>query len=153
MKTDQTVWRAGSMRGFSLLELMIAVAVIGILATIAYPSYQEHVLRGGRAEGMALLSDAAARQERYFAQSNAYITSQADVADLGMPHTTGTTVMSSNGRYSLTVGTAANDGGYTLTATRQGAQVNDTKCGNFTLDAVGRRGVSISGADAVGCWR
>jgi type IV pilus assembly protein PilE len=132
---------------------MIAVAVIGILAAIAYPSYQEHVLRSGRAEGMALLSDAAARQERYFAQNNEYVTAQADIGDLGMPHTSGTTVTSPNGRYTLTVSTAAGDGGYTLTATRQGPQVSDTRCGNLTLNALGRRGVSVSGADVEACWR
>lgn len=141
------------MRGFSLLELMIAVAVIGILAAIAYPSYQEHVIRGNRTEGMALLSEAAARQERYFAQNNAYITTQNDVAKLAMPYTTGTTVSSPTGKYQLVVSKAGNDGGYTLTATRQATQVNDTKCGNLTLDAVGRRGNVGGSADAASCWR
>ncbi|MQK16898.1 prepilin-type N-terminal cleavage/methylation domain-containing protein, partial [Escherichia coli] len=56
-------------RGFTLIELMVAVAIISILAAIAYPSYREYVNRGNRSEGQALLSDAAAAQERYYAQN------------------------------------------------------------------------------------
>jgi type IV pilus assembly protein PilE len=149
----ETVKQSRGMRGFTLLELMVVVAIVGILAGIAWPSYQEYVLRGNRSEGMALLSDAAARQERYFAQNNSYITSQSDIAKLALPHTSGTTVSSPTGKYRLTVSKVANDGGYTLTAAPQGAQANDTRCGSFTLDAVGRRGVSAAGAKVAECWR
>ena len=58
--------------GFTLIEMVIVVAIIGIMAAIAYPSYVEYVKRGYRTEGMAMLNDAAARQERYFAQNNSY---------------------------------------------------------------------------------
>ncbi|HBP5388065.1 TPA: prepilin-type N-terminal cleavage/methylation domain-containing protein, partial [Pseudomonas aeruginosa] len=54
-----------SNRGFTLIELMIVVVIIAILAGIAYPSYDEYVKRGNRTEGQALLSEAAATQERY----------------------------------------------------------------------------------------
>jgi len=56
--------------GFTLIELMVTVVIIGILASIAFPSYQEFVKRGNRTEGQAFLSEVAARQERYFAQNN-----------------------------------------------------------------------------------
>ena len=68
--------------GFTLIELMITVVVIGILAAIAYPSYQEFVKRGNRTEGQAFLSEVAARQERYYAQNHAYIKADADLGKL-----------------------------------------------------------------------
>lgn len=142
-----------SQRGFSLLEMLVVVMIIGILAAVAYPSYQNYIIRSARTEGFALLNDAAARQERFFAQNNSYVTDQDEIGDLGMPNTSGTTVMSTTGLYSLGVSEVEDDGGFTLTATRSGVQVRDTECGNLTLDATGQRGVSVAGADVDECWR
>lgn len=61
-----------SSKGFTLVELMIVVAVIGILSAIAYPSYSEYVLRGRRAEGRTALTDLMQQQEKYFTQNNTY---------------------------------------------------------------------------------
>lgn len=136
--------------GFTLIEIMIVVAIIGILSAIAYPSYQQYVIRGNRTEGMALLNDAAARQERFYAQNNSYVTSQGDIAKLVMPNTSGTAVLSATGLYSLTV---SGTDGYTFTAAPQGRQAADTKCKNLTLNAAGAKGASASGADVNQCWR
>lgn len=128
--------------GFTLIEMMIVVAIIGILASIAYPSYQEYVLRGNRVEGMALLSDAAARQERYYAQNSVYAKS---AGDLGMRES------SNNGLYTLSISdvTAST---YTLTVVPGGAQLKDNKCGTLGLDQAGNR--TKTGTAALGdCWK
>lgn len=98
-------------KGFTLIEVMIVVAIIGILAAIAYPSYDEYVKRGNRTEGQAFLMDVAARQERYFSQNNAYITDTDDLAKLGV------SASSPTGKYELSL--SGGGGGYLLTATQQ----------------------------------
>lgn len=130
-------------QGFTLIEIMIVVAIIGILAAIAYPSYDEYVKRGNRTEGQAFLSDVAARQERYFSQNNAYITAVANIAKLGL-----SSASSPTGKY--TVGFAGGGGGYTLTANNQ---FSDAKCATLTLNALGVRGSSGSRSDNNDCWR
>lgn len=132
--------------GFTLIEMMIVVAIIGILAAIAYPSYDEYVKRGNRTEGQALLSDASARQERYFAQNNAYITADVNIAKLGLKNGN----KSETNKYTLTVSKVDDDGGYTLTAEQA---FNDAKCGNLTLDALGKKGRTGSDKSVSDCWR
>ena len=128
--------------GFTLIELMIAVAIVGILAALAYPSYDEYVKRGNRAEGQALLSDASARQERYYTQNYKFTTSISSLYG-------GDSAKSANDKYQLEIEQVPGDGGYTLIAA---PQFTDAKCGNFTLTAKGDR--SISGTkDADYCWR
>jgi len=131
-----------SQNGFTLIELMITVVIISILASIAYPSYQEFVKRGNRTEGQAFLSEVAARQERYFVQNNEYTD---DVDKLNLKN--GST--SETGKYELSIDENDGDGGYTLTAEQQ---FNDTACGDLTLTATGIRGVTGSKA-AANCWK
>lgn len=134
--------------GFTLIEMMIVVVIIGILAAIAYPNYGEYVKRGNRTEGQALLSDASARQERYFSQNNVYVTDNAKIGDLGLSLRPGN--KSPTDKYVFSISKENTDGGYTLTATQQ---FNDTKCGNLTLNARGERGITATGASASDCWR
>ncbi len=130
-------------QGFTLIEVMIVVAIIGILAAIAYPSYDEYVKRGNRTEGQAFLSDVAARQERYFSQNNAYTT---DTSKLGLSNANSPT-----SKYTITLASGGtDDGGYLLTATQQ---FGDTKCGNLTLNALGEKGRTGTGKTLEECWR
>lgn len=146
-------------RGFTLIEMMIVVAIVGILAAIAYPSYQQYVLRSNRTEGQALLSDAAAREERYFAQNNTYITTTDDLAKLNI------SASSPTGKYSLTLTRDKDDdgktidGGYMLNAEPQGSQEADSKCGTLTLNALGIKGIdkpqsgTLPTGTASECWK
>ena len=60
-------------RGFTLIELMIVVAVVGILAAIAYPSYTDSIVKGRRAQGRTALAELMQQQERYMTQNNTYL--------------------------------------------------------------------------------
>lgn len=105
-------------KGFTLLEMVVVVAVIGILLGIAIPSYQNYVIRSNRTEGQALLSDAAARQERYYSQ-NPGVGYTKDVAKLGM-----SSANSPNNLYNLTIATPTSTT-YTLTATPINSQTRE----------------------------
>lgn len=145
--------------GFSLIELMLAVAIVGILAAIAIPNYQDYITRSKRAEGMALLQEMSALQERFYAQNGRYVTSNNDIGRLASStsQVTGSgssqRIRSENGYYHVAVASQAGDGGYTLTAEQQ---IGDGSCGNLTLNAIGVKGRSATGSDAKTveqCWK
>lgn len=148
-------------KGFTLIELMMAVAIIGIIAAIAIPNYMDYMDRSKRSVGMALLQELAALQERRYAQNGAYITSNSDLEKLvGRSKSlegSGATqrVVSENLYYQVSVSSVADDGGYTLTAA-PGPAFNDPACGDLTLNALGVKGRSASGPDAMPleqCWK
>ena len=129
--------------GFTLTEVMIVVVIVGILATVGYPSYQEYLRRAKRAEARNMLVQVAAEQERYYSDNNAYGT----LTNLGY---TGT-VTSETGHYTITVqNLTANGQAYDLVAAP--ATFTDAKCGNLTLDQSGNRDHGGSGGDLTTCW-
>lgn len=138
-------------RGFTLIELMVVVAIIGILASIAYPSYLDHIQRTGRTDGKAKLAEILSAQERFYSQNQRYTTDLSSNAGLGYG---ANPIPSTEGRY--TISAAACAGGViancvVLTATRAGPQLADTKCGNLSIDSRGTRG--STGTDPVdNCW-
>jgi type IV pilus assembly protein PilE len=137
-----------SQRGFTLVELMVTVVILSLLAAIAIPSYTRYVTRAHRSEAQALLSEAAAREERYYAQNNAFTST---VANLGLRSSTG---LSDNGYYQLSISTSDDtQGGYLLSATPQSSQANDTECAVMKLNALGERSVTGTASDSSTCWK
>ena len=124
-------------RGVTLMELMITVAVVSILAAIAYPSYRNQSLKAHRAEAKAALLKIQVAQEKWFLQNNAYTSSLTNL------NSTSPTV---NGYYtiSVTVGNPATT--YTATATATSIQNADTSCLTFTIKETGTR------TPTTGCW-
>ncbi len=110
-----------SAQGFTLIELMVVVAILGILSSIAFPAYQEYVKKGRRADAMQALSRVMQEQERHRSNNATYA---GDLATLGL---TGT---SNDGYYNLAL-SGATGSGYTITATATGVQLSDTTCGTM----------------------
>lgn len=140
--------------GFTLTELVMAVAVVGLLAGIAVPGYRAQVLRAHRLEAMRALLVVAAEQERYHLVHGRYAAAlgaaeDADPPALALP------ASSESGRYELGIALATSST-YRLWArpARGGPQQDDAACAVFTLDSEGRRGaIGVDGRPATACWR
>lgn len=135
--------------GFTLIELMIVVAIVAILAAIAVPMYQKQILKSHRAAAKSALLDLAGREERYFATNNAYTTS---LTILGYAATTTLVVPDSNpGYYSVSVtsvGTAP--AAFTAQAVPQNSQTSD-ECGTYQITDLGVQ--TATGTPSSGsCW-
>ncbi len=124
--------------GFTLIELMITVTIIGIVAAIAYPSYNKHVLRTNRLEGKAMLERAIADQERYYSSNNTYAVSTIILGYLANP------AISKHGYYQLSVDTPTGNcpitNCFSLSVTTHGTlQSLDTECAKYTQTSTGRK--------------
>mgnify|MGYP000489062785 CR=1 FL=1 len=133
--------------GFTLIELMIVVAIIGIISAIAYPSYQESVRKSNRSDAKAALNDVAQRLQRCFTTYSAYNNTGCGVVDTDSALES---IASPEGFYTITGALTATT--YTLTATPQGTQASDARCGKFTLTNTGDRGVADATESASYCW-
>lgn len=143
-------------RGFSLVELLVTVAIVAIIAAVAVPSYRQYLRRANRADATTALLRLAAAQERFYLQNNTYASAAqlaaAPPAGLGF---TGT----ERGYYTVTV--QANGGGFqngfvaTATAAAGQRQADDDDCQTFTVNDQGLRTAADGGnADSTdACWR
>jgi type IV pilus assembly protein PilE len=144
------------MMGVTLMELMIVVAIMGILALIAYPSYLNSVRKSRRAEGIAALTDVQVAQEKLRASCPFFAANTGGAANVCGADAAGSTIRapaaSANGRYTITLA-GASATGYTATATAVGDQANDTAGGvtcTLVLTVDGDNPDGVRTPD--GCW-
>ena len=140
--------------GFTLIELMIVVAIVAILAAIALPAYGRYVLRSGRVEAKTALNFVMQAQERYFSTYNRYspVLVGPQPAGLGLVVNCGGGINSENCNYRVTVEAVAGDQNITLVATPIGRQASDI-CGPLRLSAAGVKLPAPVAAHTNGaCW-
>ncbi len=126
------------LRGFTLIELMIVVAIVGILAAIAYPNYQNSVRKGRRNDGQGALLDAAQKMELYYARNASYSPT------LGDSNISAASVEGYYNGLTITAGATGIQSSYQLTITATGGQAQDTISG-YRLSSTGLKERNESG--------
>ncbi|MCC5792689.1 MAG: type IV pilin protein [Legionellaceae bacterium] len=138
------------LQGFTLIELMVVIFIVGILVTIAFPSYNEYITRTRRSDGHTALMDLASRLERYYSEHNTYATARINSGNavddvLGSDRST-------QGWYTLSI-TEQGPANYTIQATPRNAQERaDQHCANLTYNSLGQKGFSGSTGSLEQCW-
>lgn len=146
--TGRPVNRIHRIAGFTLIELMVVLLIVGILGTVAVPAYRQYVIRAHRTEAKTALLRLAANQERHHLQHNTYTD---DLAALGFA-----AGVSDNGVYTLSVPIADATSFQAAAVPTPGGGLNDVDmsrdeaCARFTIDAAGRRSAFPDPGDA--CW-
>jgi type IV pilus assembly protein PilE len=139
-----------SARGMTLIELMIVVAILGIIVAIGYPSYLDHVKKSRRTEGMGELLELADRMERHYSDTGTY--DQADGTDMTAAVIYQSTTQ--NGYYTLSVDAGTDNVQFTARAapTSKGQQ-NTDKCGTFIVTSQGTKSVTGGALSTADCWK
>jgi type IV pilus assembly protein PilE len=134
-----------AVQGFTMVELLITVAILGILAGVAYPSYLKYVARGNRSAAQSFMLEVASRQERYLVDARQYAP---DLATLGM-----SVPSNVSGKYTVTIaGVTATPPAYTIQAVPVGTQqTSDATCGTLSVSSTGAK-AATGPAGATSCW-
>jgi len=166
MQLRSAVRSSAPAMGFTLIELMVVVAIATILFSIAIPSYMTYIRQSRRTEAKTAVLDLAGREERFLSTNPTAYTN--DPVNLGYPAVPGFPATVGSGYYSLNVcvvppaascppSAIATAPSYTVTATPVPgqSQVNDTQCTSFSVDSAGQQYANGSGGAAVAtpyCW-
>ncbi len=137
-------------RGFTLIELMVVAAIIAILATIAYPSYQEAVAKAKRNDAAGALLEAAQALERYYSANGRYINAANELPGVFSSQVP----TNGNAYYTVAAVGTPTANRFTLRATRAGAMAGDA-CGNFQINQAGTMSLdsAAAGKTVADCWR
>jgi type IV pilus assembly protein PilE len=135
-----------SSAGFTLIELMIAVAVVAILGTLAMASYRTQIMKSRRTDARSAILDMAGREEKLFSLINAYSDTGADLGYTALP-------VNIDNYYSVsvTINAPTNPPSYSIVATAIGSQANDTACATLSIDQLGNQ-TATPAANASTCW-
>ncbi len=143
--------------GFTMIELLIVVAIMAIIVAVALPNYREYVIKSNRSVAKGALLEVVSRQEQYFLNNRSYTDS---LVDLGLPanyylDSDGQTLATSvGGIYQITIDEPLSNTGetaYTLSAAPLNSQTEDGKCATFSIDEQALK--VVSGTESAGyCW-
>jgi len=140
--------------GMTLIELLIAIVIVGLLASIAVPSYNNFIYRSQRSVGNAELLEVLARQEQFYLNTKQYATNLTTLGYSANPYyvnSEGESSTAGDSIYKIQLASGATTSAFTLEADPQNGQASDATCGKLTLSSVGIKGENGSGGVS-DCW-
>lgn len=155
-KKTEVLRRASAASGFSLIELMVTVAVVGILAAVAYPSYMQYMVRAHRSAAQSYMLELDSQQAQFLLDARSYFCTTGSCPHVLNASTTPDFNPPAEVSNNYTVTVESDNSGlpiFTITATPKAVQSGrDTKCKILTLDQTGAKGITGGTGSASQCW-